>query len=406
MNPLTVSALTTHIVALFDSDAQLRDVWVTGEVSNWRPAAGGHLYFSLKDRGSAISAVMWKSSAARQSWLPREGDQIIGHGRVGVYPDRGVYQIYLDHMQPAGRGALFAQFEALKERLAAEGLFASERKRPIPAYPRRIGVVTSAGAAALRDIFRVLSSRWPWVDVIVFPTLVQGVDAPPQIVDAIHAANGYHAQVEPIDTLLLARGGGSIEDLWAFNDEQVALAVAHSEIPVMTGIGHETDFTIVDFAADERASTPSVAAALATPDQAEVRQRLQASLLWLGKRMADRIAQARASVGQQEARLSRTHPQRRLDLARQRLDDRERRLHSVAANRLATIAGMARVQQSRLHALSPLQVLARGYSIVRTVDGQIVRDPQQVQTGERLAVRAAQGNYWVQVSDEPQALQE
>ncbi|MGB5050904.1 MAG: exodeoxyribonuclease VII large subunit, partial [Caldilineaceae bacterium] len=260
MNPITISAVTTHIVNLFEGDERLRDVWLLGEVSNWKKAASGHIYFSLKDAGASLSGVMWKGNAFRHTWLPREGDQVMAHGYVGVYPERGSYQFYADEIRPAGRGQLYAQFEALKGKLAAEGLFDAESKRPIPAQARRLGVVTSPGAAALRDVLRVLSQRWPLVEVILFPTLVQGNDAPGQIVAALEAASrfgntGSLFDGEPLDTILLVRGGGSIEDLWAFNDEGVARAVAASRVPVIVGVGHETDFTIVDFVADLRAPT-------------------------------------------------------------------------------------------------------------------------------------------------------
>ena len=201
MEPITVSKLTTHIVGLFERDDMLRDVWVTGEVSNWKRAASGHVYFRLKDSGATINAVMWKSAAGAHSWLPRDGDQVQAHGYVGVYPEGGAYQLYANILRPAGKGQLYARFEELKAKLQAAGLFEAERKRPIPPRPRRLGVVTSPDAAALRDILRVLSLRWPLVDVLVFPCLVQGAESPGQIVAAIAAANRYHEEVAPIDTL-------------------------------------------------------------------------------------------------------------------------------------------------------------------------------------------------------------
>jgi exodeoxyribonuclease VII large subunit len=398
LNPLTVSALTTHIVALIERDELLREVAVTGEISNWRRAVSGHIYFSLKDSGSAITSVMWRGNAAGQNWLPQEGDQVIAQGYVGVYAERGVYQLYVNRMQPAGRGELYARFEALKERLTQEGLFNQERKRPISPQPRRLAVVTSADAAALRDILRVLAARWPLVDIIVFPTLVQGSEAPLQIVEAIRAANGYHEAVEPIDTLILARGGGSIEDLWAFNDERVAYAVGSSEIPVIAGVGHETDFTIVDFVADLRASTPSAAASAATPDRAEIHQRLEANLRWMAQQVMLRLSQDRRDIRQRMTQLRRLHPQRQLDQWRQRLDDRERRLHAAMNRRRSTLVESVWAQASRLQALSPLHVLERGYSIVQTEDGMVVLGPDQVEAGRRLSVRAARGSYHVEVA--------
>ncbi|MEM7538728.1 MAG: exodeoxyribonuclease VII large subunit [Chloroflexota bacterium] len=309
MNPITISTLSTHIATLIENDERLRDVWVIGEVSNWKRAASGHAYFSLKDSGATINAVIWRNNANAHTWLPKSGDQIIAHGYVGLYPDRGTYQLYVNRIQPAGRGRLYEQFEALKAKLQAQGLFDDERKQPIPTpfsvervAPYRVGIVTSATAAALRDILRVFHLRWPLIEVVLFPTLVQGHEAPAQIANAIVAANQYSSgqsssndvsnptifeQIlsdqytgahQPLDTLILTRGGGSIEDLWAFNDERVAYAIAQSTLPIVTGIGHEIDFTIADFVADLRMPTPSAAAAAVTPDQAEVRTETEAPI--------------------------------------------------------------------------------------------------------------------------------
>ncbi|GIV78250.1 MAG: exodeoxyribonuclease 7 large subunit [Litorilinea sp.] len=404
MNPITVSALTTHIVALFERDELLRDVQVTGEVSNWKRANSGHIYFSLKDQGASIAAVMWRGNAMAHSWLPREGDQIIAHGYVGVYPDRGVYQLYVNRIRPAGRGQLYARFEAVKRQLEAEGLFAQERKRPIPSWPCRLGVVTSPDAAALRDILRVLAARWPLVDVVVFPTLVQGGEAPAQIEAALATANRYHLEVEAIDTLILARGGGSIEDLWAFNEPQVAYAIAHSHLPVVTGIGHETDFTIADFVADLRMPTPSAAAAAVVPDRQEVWATLVNRRRHLDQLVNRALARWRDQTDQARLRLLRLHPSRQLDRQRQALDDRERRLHNAIWNRLRQLAERNHAAYQRLEALSPRRVLQRGYSIVHRQDGQVVVDPAMVPVGELLTVLAARGAYQVQrVENAPEA---
>ncbi len=395
-NPLTISALSTHLAMLFERDELLRDLWVTGEVSNWKRAASGHIYFSLKDSGSSIAAVMWRNSAIAHSWLPREGDQIIAHGYVGLYPERGSYQLYVNQIQPAGRGQLYAQFEALKAKLAAEGLFESERKRPIPADARRIGIVTSADAAALRDILRVLSARWPLIDVIVFSTLVQGSEAPGQIVNAIAAANRYSTENEAIDTLIVARGGGSIEDLWAFNDPQVAYAIANSALPVVCGVGHETDFTIADFVADLRAPTPSAAAAAVVPDRADMLAQLAAVETQLNERVVRRIADEQWSLDQAQARLTRLYPRRQLDLQRQRLDDRLRRLEFMMQTRMERASAKLESAALRLATLNPTSVLQRGYSIIQRQDGTIVTRPEQSQSGETLRVRSAGGDYSVQ----------
>ncbi len=397
---LTVTAVTLHLRQLLEQDDTLRDLQVLGEVSNWKRAASGHIYFRLKDSGAAINAVMWKNAAQAQSWLPREGDQVVAHGYVGVYPESGAYQLYVNRLQPAGKGQLYARFEALKEKLAAEGLFDDDRKRPIPPAPRRIGVVTSADAAALRDILRVLSARWPLVDVVVFSTLVQGAEAPARIVAAIETANRYSRDVELIDTLLVARGGGSIEDLWAFNDEGVARAISASAIPTISGVGHEVDFTIADFVADVRAPTPSAAAAGAVPDRSEAIGQLRATMQLLQQRATRRIGQEERALANLRRRMDLVHPRRRLDEQRQRLDERERRLHLAVRRSLARRAERRLAAAQRLESLNPSRVLQRGYSIVRRKSGEIVVDPAAVSAGESLDVRAARGSYGVVVASE------
>ncbi|MEZ4712160.1 MAG: exodeoxyribonuclease VII large subunit [Caldilineaceae bacterium] len=396
--PLTISAITTHIVSLFEQDALLRDLWVIGEVSTWKPAASGHVYFSLKDSGAAINAVMWRNSAAAHTWLPKAGDQILAHGYAGVYPERGAYQLYVNRILPAGRGQLYAQFEALKQKLAAAGLFDAERKRPFALSHGRIGIVTSADAAALRDILRVLAQRWPLIDVIVFPTLVQGAEAPAQIELAIQTANRYSQHREPLDLLIVTRGGGSIEDLWAFNDERVAYAIAHSELPVVSGVGHETDFTIADFVADLRTPTPSAAAAAVTPDQAEVLERLANLRAQMMRTMSRRIGYEREQLAQQNSRSQRLHPTRQLDRRRQQLDDLARRLHNRVGAKAAHERERIELQTQRLEALNPQSVLQRGYSIVQRQNGAVVHGPDEVAPGDELQVRAIRGAYRVQVS--------
>lgn len=394
-NPVTVSTLNTHIVALFERDELLRDIWVVGEVSNWKRAASGHIYFSLKDGGAAIGAVMWKSSALAQRWLPNEGDQILAHGYVGVYPERGVYQIYVNQILPAGRGQLYEKLEVIKARLAAQGWFAQERKRPLPPVPRRLGIITSPDAAALRDILRVLSVRWPLVEVLLFPTLVQGPEAPAQIVAALTAANIYSTTVAPLDTLILARGGGAIEDLWAFHDEGVALAIVQSQIPVVTGIGHETDTTIADFVADLRAPTPSAAAVAATPDRTELLEQLTAIRQQLAQGASDLLGAEQERLVQIQQRLLRLHPRRQLDRRRQSLEERILRLDYALRRRLDRGADHIKAARARLAALNPLAVLRRGYSVVQKASGSVVTTPEAVALGERLRVRAAEGEYSV-----------
>ena len=395
MNPLTVSAVTTHIVSLFERDETLRDVAVLGEVSNWKRAASGHIYFSMKDSGATLTAVMWRNAVLGHTWLPREGDQIVAFGYVGVYPDRGAYQLYVNRIQPAGRGQLYVQFEALKAKLEAEGLFDAARKRSFRMAHGRIGIVTSRNAAALHDILRVIAARWPLLEVILFPCLVQGNEAPGQIAEMIRAANNFHATQQPLDVLSVARGGGSIEDLWSFNDERVAYAIFESELPVVTGVGHEVDFTIADFVADVRAPTPSAAAAIVTPDQNEVRLRLTGAMNWLAEQMGSLVAgEKRHMLGVQQ-RLAQLHPRRMLDQRRLQLDERERRLHWSLRRRMDRLHDRAEAASSRLEALNPLRVMARGYSIVHHQDGRVVSDPADVVENEVLNVRAARGSYAV-----------
>jgi len=390
---LTVSMISAHIAQLFDSDTQLRDLWVSGEVSNWKRAASGHIYFNLKDSGANLAAVMWRTNAQAHSWLPNDGDQIIAHGYVGVYPERGVYQLYANQIQPAGRGQLYAQFEALKARLHAEGLFATERKRPIIACPHRIGVITSADGAALRDILRVLTARWPLVEVLLFPTLVQGSEAPAQIVQAVRAANHFSLTQHPIDTLLLARGGGSVEDLWAFNDDRVAYAIAESTVPVIAGVGHEVDFTIADFVADLRAPTPSAAAAAAVPDRLEALDQLATFQQSLRQVQLQRLGQASTRLESLQTRLQRINPLRQLDQRRQRLDERAYRLHQRMTRQLERLQSRTASRSAQLKALNPAAVLQRGYSIVQRPDGVVVTAPAMATPGTTLHIRTAGGAY-------------
>ncbi|HEY68110.1 MAG TPA: exodeoxyribonuclease VII large subunit, partial [Thermoflexia bacterium] len=315
--PYTVSQLTGYIRRLIEDDPELSDVWVEGEVSNFSRASSGHCYFTLKDAGSQIGCVMWRSVAKVQDYLPVGGDLVLAHGRVGVYEAGGRYQLYVDQLRPAGVGDLYRQFELLKARLEAEGLFAPERKRPLPRFPRRIGVVTSPSAAALRDILNVLGRRYPLAEVLLAPTPVQGDDAPPQIVAAIEALNGR----DDVDIIIVARGGGSLEELWAFNDERVARAVAASRIPVICGVGHETDFSLADFAADVRAPTPSAAAELVAPDRAELRAQVKGLAAALMGALQGAIEERRWRLAEQTRALKHLSPAVQLAQARQRVDD-------------------------------------------------------------------------------------
>jgi exodeoxyribonuclease VII large subunit len=385
----TVSELTRYVRELFEIDYRLQDVEVTGEISNFSQARSGHLYFTLKDDAAQLKCVMWRSSAERLGFRPQDGDAVVARGRLSVYEAGGVYQLYADSLIPAGRGNLALAFEQLKERLAAEGLFAAERKRPIPPFPRKIGIVTSPDAAALRDILHVLQRRCPLVDVLIAPTLVQGPEAPAQIVRALQWLDGR----SDIDTIIMARGGGSIEDLWAFNDEQVARAIAAARHPIISGVGHETDFTITDFVADERAPTPSAAAERAVPDLSEMHVLLRERRRRLTAVMQRRLQLHRAEVIQLRRTLSHLSPRVRLENNRQRIDSLNGRLEQATRRRLEQIRSRLIVAQTGLTAVGPAATLKRGYAIVRREDGQIVRSVTAVAPGDQLAVQVMDGEF-------------
>lgn len=389
----TVSELTAYIREMFELDYRLQDIEVTGEISNFTRAASGHLYFTLKDGTAQIKCVMWRTQAERLKFRPAEGDAVVARGRISVYDAGGVYQLYAERLQPVGRGDLAVAFELLKEKLAAEGLFDGEHKQPIPRLPRKIGIVTSSGAAALRDILNVLQRRNPLVSVLIAPTLVQGEMAPPQIIRALQWLDDR----DDIDTIIIARGGGSIEDLWAFNDERVARAVFAVRHPVISGIGHETDFTITDFVADLRAPTPSAAAELAVPDLSN----LQPVLLDLSDTMLEVITNSLAA--RREMVRARTQilwllsPRRAIDANSQHVDNLSDRLTRSTHRVLERHAGRLAIAKAALAAVSPEATLARGFSIVRNADGRIIRTTAQTHAGEKLIIQVSDGVFDAQV---------
>ena len=341
-NVYTVSQVTAYIKALFAEDLLLADVWLSGEVSGFTQASSGHCYFTLKDAGAVLKAVIWRGQAARMA-LPRNGDQVTVHGYISIYEQGGAYQLYVDRLEAAGAGRLWLEFERLKARLEAEGLFDPARKRPIPERPLRLGIATSPTAAALRDILRTVAARYPLAEVILAPTPVQGADAPPGIAAALAALNRWSAEQEPLDAIILARGGGSIEELWAFNDERVARAIAASAVPVITGVGHETDFTIADFVADLRAPTPTGAAALASPDARELSAAVAGLLNQAGRQLSGRLDSERARVENLALRVRRVSPVARLASDRQRL-----RVQDLPGARQFTASCAARLQLQRV----------------------------------------------------------
>ncbi|MGQ9491442.1 MAG: exodeoxyribonuclease VII large subunit [Anaerolineae bacterium] len=391
-NVYTVSQITAYIKSLFAEDLLLNDIWLSGEVSGFTQASSGHCYFTLKDAGAVLKAVIWRSQAARLA-LPRNGDQVLAHGYISVYEQGGAYQLYVDRLEPAGTGRLWLAFERLKTQLQAEGLFDPARKRPIVTPLQRLGIVTSPTGAALRDILRTLAARYPLVKVLLAPTPVQGAEAPAGIVAALQALNRWSAEREPLDAIILARGGGAIEELWAFNDERVARAIVASAVPVITGVGHEIDFTIADFAADLRAPTPTAAATMATPDMRQLRASVANLTTAAQARMLDRLRTARAGLAALAERTARLSPERQFAQYRQRIDDLQRRSKLAMTNRLAGRRAQLEGLQLQLAALDPTAVLARGYAIVSRADGVVISSTAQVFPGDDIHVRVADGGF-------------
>lgn len=389
MRIVAVSEVVRYLKDVLEEDYNLQDIWVRGELTNYTLSSAGHRYFSIKDEAAQLRCVMFRGSASAA--LPmRNGMEVFAHGRFSIYEQRGDFQFYVDAVEDAGIGALHREFEALKARLEAEGLFAEERKRSLPPCPSVVGVVTSPSAAALRDILRTLRLRCPLVRVVLAPALVQGDGAAEQVAAAIDALS---AQGDA-EVVIVARGGGSMEELWAFNEEVVARAIARSAVPVITGVGHETDFTIADFVADWRASTPTAAATAAVPDATEWREAIAALRERLEYVVTMRLAAERERLRASQHQLDRASPERRLSDARQHVDEAERALALRLEHLLALRRERLQGQALRLNALSPLLTLGRGFAVVRReADGVVVSSVAQVSAGQALAVRVADGSF-------------
>ncbi|MBA3533663.1 MAG: exodeoxyribonuclease VII large subunit [Ardenticatenales bacterium] len=390
-----VSRVTAYLRELIESDPLLSDVWIRGEVSNWTRARSGHCYFTLKDGAAEIRCVMWRDAAQRLPVLPRDGDEVIAAGYVSVYAERGSYQFYVAEMQPIGLGALYQRFELLKAALAAEGLFDSTIKKELPAFPRRIGIVTSPTAAALHDMLNVLRRRQPLVQVLLSPTLVQGNDAPAGIVRALARFERVR-----VDVIIVARGGGSIEDLWAFNEEVVARAIHACTTPIISGVGHEVDYTIADFVADQRAPTPSAAAELAVPDIRELRDNLEASMEALHEAMYLEMVRRRQHLTQEIRALERMAPSSHLREQRQRVDHLASRVERALTTHLQLQRSHLSGIQGKLGNLDPRATIARGYAIVADrATGRLVRAPSEVSGGQALRVTVEEGEFEVEVTE-------
>ncbi len=392
---LSVTELTSYIHDLIESDMVLSDVWVQGEVSNWSRSAAGHCYWTLKEGDAQLRAVCFRQQAQRQPELPSNGQAILAHGRVSFWGGSGQIQFYVELVRPAGIGLLHAQVEALKQRLETEGLFDEARKRPIPDAPRRIGIVTSPTSAALHDMLVVLARRWPLCEVVLAPSLVQGEDAPSALVDALF--NLYEVD---LDLIIVARGGGSIEDLWAFNDESVARAIFAAPVPVITGVGHETDITVVDYVADLRAATPTAAAVVATPDIAELGERVQELRLRLDEAIGEHLIHLENTLGERMARLARLSPAARMATDRMAIGQLSGRLERAMRHRLVLETHLLQALRQRHATLSPRATLARGYAIVRRLDGGVVLRAADVDAGDPLLLEVRDGVIAAQVQEQ------
>ena len=385
--PLSVFDLTTYIREILEGSALLQKVWVSGEISNFKAHSSGHYYFTLKDDRANLKSVMWRSRTGLLKFRPYDGMKVLAKGNIGVYERDGAYQFYVDLIEPDGLGSLYAAYEQLKTRLNEEGLFAEHRKRPLPRYPRTVAVLTSPTGAAIRDIITVLRRRYPLARVLIIPVAVQGADAVPSIVAALQAVCKH----SDVDVVILGRGGGSIEDLWAFNDEQVARAIAQCPCPVVSAVGHETDFTIADFVADLRAPTPSAAAELVVPDIRALESRLVELGLSLGSSLERKLTSLRQHTDNLSIRLNTNSPRSQLRLLRGHAAQLRLRLSSSSSLYLTKQRGLLSSYAASLHALSPLKVLARGYSVTQNQSSQVITAYSEVNIGDHLITTLRQG---------------
>lgn len=389
----SVTALNEYIRDLLEQDAGLNALTVRGEISNYKAYPSGHHYFSLKDESGSLKCVMFKSSAVRLRFKPQNGARVVVMGRVSVYPRDGVYQLYVSAMTPDGMGDLHAAFEALKQKLYQEGLFEWELKKDIPAYPHKIALVTSPVGAAVRDMLRILKARWPMSKVILFPVRVQGAEAAGEISRAIDFANVYD---EEIDLIITGRGGGSTEDLWCFNEEAVARAIFRSRIPVISAVGHEPDITISDFVADLRAATPSNAAELAVPDQADISSRLAQLAARLRQQMLRELTLAQTKLHRFQASRALSDPMNMVEDRRIRLDSDMQRLVTAMMQNVFQEKNRFAAAAAKLDALSPLKVLGRGYAIPQK-NGAVICSAAELKSGDMFTLRLRDGEVPCQV---------
>ena len=396
----SVSQLNEYVKMLLEGNPNLSDLWVQGEISGAKLYASGHLYFSLKDSDSVISAVMFRGAMAKMEFEPENGMKVLAHGRVSAYPPRGQYQFIADRMIPDGAGALAVAFEQLKAKLGAEGLFDPARKKPLPSHPRRIGVVTSPSGAAVHDIIRVAKKRCPSTEILIFPSLVQGAEAPAYLRGGIQYFNAVKDDPEQgVDLIIIGRGGGSAEDLWGFNDERLARVIASSAIPVVSAVGHEVDFTICDFVADLRAATPSAAAELSLPDKGDLSRQISALATRLSATQMARLRRCRTRLEQVASAKVLTSPEGAYRFRREVLEGFSKRLDLSVSRHLAQKRQSLERVVAGLGALNPLGVLGRGYALVQTEEGRVIPSAGLLTVGDRVTLRFSDGTARAVIQD-------
>ena len=392
---LSITQINEYIRSKMDTDALLNSIAVRGEISNYKVYPSGHHYFTLKDEGAALKCVMFKGNALRLRFRPDNGMKVIAMGKISVYPRDGAYQLYCSAMATDGIGDLYAAFEQLKKKLEAQGLFDPAHKKPLPKYPGTIGIVTSSAGAAVHDMLRILRKRYPLSRVRLLPVRVQGAEAPAEIAGAIRYANLHHLA----DLLIVGRGGGSIEDLWAFNDEQVAYAIYESDIPVISAVGHEPDVTISDFVADLRAATPSNAAELAVPDQDALRQTLDSMSSAMATALSRQLTAARRHYQLLAAHPALQSPVNYLEQRRKSLEILKNKLVSAQNQGISLRKQRYIAVTAKLDAMSPLKVLTRGYAMAQTEDGTVLRSVTQAHPGDQIQISVSDGKLSAAVTD-------
>jgi len=379
----TVSQINGYIKKILDSNIILNDIWIKGEISNFKLHYSGHMYITLKDEGGVLKAVMFKSAASGLGFKPEDGMKVLARGRISVYEAGGSYQLYINEMIPDGVGELYIAYEQLKKRLEEEGLFSQEYKKPIPEYPERIGVITAATGAAVRDIINVITRRYPYAEIILYPSLVQGAGAAENICKGI----SYFNETKMADVIIAGRGGGSIEDLWAFNEEIVARAIFASDIPIISAVGHETDFTIADFVADLRAPTPSAAAEIAVPSQLELISRILVDKNRISNAIIKRLENERKNIN----RLKLKNPKEMIEDEYLRLDNLVKQAEKNFRIKLMTGRELLGNCAAKLDALSPLKVIKRGYAIPMDEEGNVIKSAKKMKSGMEFELKMSDG---------------